>query len=377
MLRKIFIPLFVGMAASLSGYATDLSVESDVVKTEYSFAFLGDLHFDRLEHHDIEWVKENHPGDIRQIADYCNVTKQSSGALLQSASDLLQKRPAPFAMIQVGDFVEGLCGSYDLQKLQFEDAIDFVEPFAGSLPFLITKGNHDITGPGSVEAYEDVILPWTGKQLDTEIDRTSYIVKHQGDLFVFFDGYKPDLDWLEKVLKENPARHLFFIVHEPVVPYNARSQWYLFSRSKTPEQRERLLNLLGEYRAIVLCGHLHHYSVVRRKTDKGSFVQLSMGSVVRPGNPSVELIEDVEKYTPDLVDLEPGFGKESKEARRTVLENEMPSIEYFEVARVPGCGVLSVSGDAVEMDVYIRSEATPWRKVRIDTETLDITGLML
>ncbi len=344
-------------------------------KPEYGFALLGDLHFDRLSHHDMDWVKGRHPGDIRQIENYSKVTKQNSRGLLESVSSSLKDQNIPtFAIIQVGDLAEGLCGSYELQALQFKEAIAFVEPLTAPVPFLITKGNHDVTGPGAAKAYLDIIVPWLGKQLDTTISGTSYYVKHKSDLFIFFDAYRPDLDWLGQVLDQHPARHIFLIIHKPVVPYNARSQWHVFSKDKDRAKRERLLSLLGKYRTIVFGGHLHYYSVLRRETDGGVFVQLAMNSVIDFDTRKVELLEGVDKYTPDLVNLEANFSTNTKDARRELLKKEKPFINHFELAKTPCYSLIKVSDNYIDIDVRLRSSQTTWRRLRIERSTLNVTS---
>ena len=40
-------------------------------RNSFSFVLLGDLHFDRPEHHDMAWVRKDKPNDIRQIEGYC------------------------------------------------------------------------------------------------------------------------------------------------------------------------------------------------------------------------------------------------------------------------------------------------------------------
>ncbi len=342
-------------------------------KLEYGFALLGDFHFDRLGHHDMDWVKETHPGDVRQIENYSRVTKQNSRGLFESVSNSLKDQNiSTFAIIQTGDFVEGLCGSYELQALQFKEAIAFVEPLTPSIPFLISKGNHDVTGPGAAKAYSDIIVPWLGKQLDTTITGTSYYVKHKSDLFIFFDAYRPDLDWLDEVLDQHPARHVFFIIHKPVVPYNARSQWHIFSKDKDRFKREKLLSLLGKYRTIVFGGHLHYYSVLRRKTDGGVFVQLAMNSVIDFDERKVELLEGVDKYTPELVDLEANFNTKTKHARRELLKKEKPFIDYFELAKTPCYSLIKVSDNYIDVDVRLRSSQSTWRQLRIERSTLNV-----
>ena len=126
---------------------------------DYSFVFLGDIHYDRAWHHDMEWVNKNHPNDTAQIHNYCRVTAENTPSLFASISTLNKQQHQPvFSILQAGDFTEGLCGSYELQSLQFEEAKTFVRSYFDTIPFLITKGNHDITGPGADKAYNDNIL---------------------------------------------------------------------------------------------------------------------------------------------------------------------------------------------------------------------------
>lgn len=66
---------------------------------------------------------------------------------------------------------------------------------------------------------------------------------------------KGSLAWFERLMAEKKPRRLVFVIHMPVVPYNARSWWVVFAQQ--PAERQRLLDLLGRRRAIVLCGHLH------------------------------------------------------------------------------------------------------------------------
>ena len=345
-------------------------------KPEYGFAFLGDMHFDKLHHHDMGWVKDKHPGDVLQIENYSNVTRQNTPALLKSVSSSLTKQNIPtFAIIQGGDFVEGLCGNYELQVLQFKEAIDLVEQSTASIPFLITKGNHDITGPGADKAYSGIMLPWLGKQLDTTITDTSYYVEHKSDLFIFFDSYKPDLDWFSKVLEQHQARYVFFVIHKPVIPYNARAQWHIFSKDNDRLKREKLLFLLGKHHAIVLSGHLHHYSVLRRKTEGGFIVQLSMNSVIDISESKVELLEGIDEYTPELVDLEASFSTKEKDTCRELLEKEKPFIDYFELAKTPCYSLMKVSDNHIDIDTRLRSSQTAWRRLRIERATLNITKI--
>jgi hypothetical protein len=73
---------------------------------------------------------------------------------------------------------------------------------------------------------------------------------------VYFDAYDDPvgkgLDRLEKQLAaRGGAKQVLFIIHPPVVPYGARSTWHIFAQPSEAAARTRLLNLLGEPRAIV------------------------------------------------------------------------------------------------------------------------------
>jgi len=332
-------------------------------RADYGFIFLGDLHFDRPGHHDMDWVCSNYPGDVVQIQDYCRITEEHTPGLFGAISGTIKERPHPvFAVVQAGDFVEGLCGSYELQRIQFEEAKTFAEGYFKTVPFLISMGNHDITGPAAQEAYRDVILPWIGGQLGRAVTQASYAVRRSNDLFIFFDAIRPDLDWLEETLRNSNARHTFFVTHKPVVPFDARANWHLFAEEGAAAQRERLLELLGRHRAIVLCGHLHAYSLLSRKTAGGGFVQLAANSVVRQKEGAIEkYFVSKDAYGADLVSLEPSFSPVTLEVRKHNLETEKPEIGFFEYARTAGWCFIQCCPDKVVVEVYPGCSQTPWR----------------
>lgn len=334
-------------------------------KPLYCFPLLGDIHYDSMVHHDMEWVRKEQPGDERQIINYVKVTESYTPALFGEVSAAVRTSPAsvPF-VVQVGDLVEGLCGSHDLASLQFRDAFAAIDKAAFGAPFLITKGNHDITGPGAPEAYTEVLLPWLAQQGKQEkFAGASYVRRQDEDLFVFFDSYKPNLDWLEDVLRTNKARHVFFIVHQPVIPYNARANWGVLAKQNDAPQRQRLLSLLGQYRAIVLSGHLHKYSMLTRAVDRGAITQLAVSSVLRDAKETVAKnpLSGVEKYGAALVDLEPKFAPNTVDYRRELLTAEAPFIKRFEYADVPGYAMIKVYADRVDADIFISLSKECWK----------------
>jgi len=334
----------------------------------YSFVYLGDMHFDKRSHHDFEWVKANKPNDIRQIEDYVRITEKHTPGLLRRIQTVIESSDSQIKMIvQGGDLTEGLCGSRELQETQFKDVIECIRNHIPETTFITTKGNHDITGPGAREAFDSVMLPWLSNECKKQIDSASFYFMKGPDLFVFFDAYhNNNLDWLEETLSENKHRHVFVVMHPPAVPYNARSTWHLFSRAKEKDVRERFLNILGANKVILLTAHLHKYVVLARRTSRGTFVQLSMNSVI--SSPEILVknhLEGVKNYGGHLVKLEPEFQPDTKEERQKLLEDEKPYIAFFEYADFPGYAVINVSDTGTNIDIYTGDSKKVWKNVSL------------
>lgn len=358
--RRHFI---AATAAGVAGAPYSISLAGPSRRTplprdqaRYGFVLLGDLHYDKLEHHDMDWVRREKPNDVRQINGYVAATRDHMPRLFANIMERISKAKAPLAaVVHIGDFVEGLCGSYELQSLQNRDAITFVEQADLGKPFLMAKGNHDITGPDAGRAFDDVLLPWMSKQAASDLQNANYTWEYAGDLFIFFDAYRPDLSWLDSVSdKASRAGRVFFVIHPPVVPYNARSSWNVFNRDHQAHERKQLLAWLGRHEAVVLCGHLHRYSHLRRSTVAGAFTQLALNSVVRSDSSSLRNQRSgTEAYGAELLNLEPDFSKSTRKARAAWLEREKPFIQAFDYARFPGYAMLWVYDDAVEADLYL------------------------
>lgn len=343
---------------------------ADAQPQPFTFPLLGDLHFDRPEHHDMDWLAKEHPGDVRQVEEYSRITRDAMPGLFAEVREQVAaaNTRVPF-VLHVGDLVEGLCGTPELARRQNEEALRFVSEARLGAPLVMTKGNHDVTGPGAAEAYDRVLLPAATGTPPADISNYSATVGNA--LFLFYDAYRPGaLDWLEKALENRIARHVFLVIHPPVVPYNARSSWHVFAKAAQAPQRGRLLSLLGKHRAIVLSGHLHKYACVVRQTDAGPFVQLAVSSVLytRDGKRRDEL-SGLERYGADLVDLEPAFDVKSTEERRELLKAEKPQIRHWDYADTSGYAMVSVGGDQVRAGIYTGLGKRLWK-------TVDLTALL-
>lgn len=342
----------------------------------FSFVLLGDLHFDKLEHHDLAWIEKHKGGDLGQIRNYSKLTVEIMPQLFGTLRDVIveaQRTPGHEIdfVLQVGDLVEGLCGTEELAARQNREAVDFVAAAGLDVPFVFTKGNHDVTGDGAPAAFDQVLLPFQKQQaakFTSTIERAgaNYAFTHGGAEFFFFDAYVPDsLDWLEAALAKRSAKQAFVVIHPPVVPYGARATWHLYASPKDAARRAKLLTLLGQQHAFVLGGHIHRFNSLARLTEnQGRFAQLAVSSVINKATPAAkdELL-GVAEYTGDQIRVEPRFSPETEPQRRAVYDAERPFVPEFEYADLPGYAVVTVDGGSVVARIYAGTSRQLWRTV--------------
>lgn len=366
--RREFIASLSAVAAVLpfSGIASNVKAEAVKEKSTLNFVLLGDLHFDKFKHHDVHYMREHYPNDIGQVTNYSRITWENLPELMKRIKVIANQMDAAF-ILQMGDFLEGLAGSKELATLQAQEFIQFVADHEMGRPFIVTKGNHDITGTGSKEVYRDTVLPWQEKELQRSISSSNVSFVHKNARFVMFDGYRgaESLNWLKTILSQHKEKHLFFSVHEPVVPYNSRSSWHVFN--KNPELYQELVNLLGRHGAIVFGGHLHKTCILARKTPFGKFVQIGIGSVINDlDGPVKDHLQGIENYNSDLVLLEPDFSPSSLQMRREILKRESPFITHYEYADFNGYGTVKIKKDQeVELSIYANIDHKPWTTVNL------------
>ena len=361
--RRGFLARGTAAVAAAAGPAGCWAVAAPA--DDWAFPLLGDLHLDKPDHHDLDWVRGAHgAGDVQQIENYCRVTAGHTPTLLAAVKRAVARsdRPVSFA-VQVGDLVEGLCGSDELAARHARDAVGFVDEAGLGAPVLMTKGNHDVTGPGAAAAYDSVLVPWMAEQVGEQIGGAAFARTRGGTLLVFYDAYAKDgLDWFAALLRDRKPERLVVVVHPPVVPYNARAHWHLYAKDAV--RRERLLDLLGRHRAVVLGGHLHKFSAITRRTPRGAFTQLAVSSVTVPASKGPKDVRSgVAAYTPDLTDLEPNHSPDTLTARRATLAAERPTIERFEYADSFGFAWVRVGPGRVTADLYHGPADAPWKTI--------------
>ncbi|MFM8336728.1 MAG: metallophosphoesterase family protein [Opitutaceae bacterium] len=345
----------------------------------FSFVLLGDLHYDKPEHHDFAWLDRTHPGDLSQIRNYSRVTREITPRHFETVratvSRLNQDPGTRVAFVlQAGDLVEGLCGNAELAGRQNAEAVAFIRESRLGAPFLFTKGNHDITGDGAREAFAGVFHPFLTDQVRAlataapEVRNARYTVEVGRSQFAFFDAYDSNasLEWLEAVAARRTADHLFVVVHPPVVPYGARSTWHLFSAEREKARRAKLLEILGRQHAIVLGGHIHRYNTLSREAGGGRFAQFALSSVINaPAVTPKTQLQGVDDYTGDQIRVEPAHSPATEKERRAVYDTERPFVKAFEYADLPGYAVVTVDGANVTARMYSGLSRDLWRTVNL------------
>src|SRR5437868_11657943 len=127
--RRQFLKNLAAAGAAL-GPAGNWAFAAGDHADDWSFPLLGDLHFDRLEHHDHEWLAREHPGDVSQVQNYSRITRELTPKLFARVRESLAelnkaKTHVPF-VLQLGDLLEGLAGSEELAARHARAGIDFV-----------------------------------------------------------------------------------------------------------------------------------------------------------------------------------------------------------------------------------------------------------
>lgn len=333
-----------------------------------SFLLLGDIHYDLPEDHDMDWLQTK-PDDWRQVTtEYTQFTKNNwipfTGIIRKT---MKSNRPPIKAVLQMGDLSEGLAGSPQKAEQMANSAFSAIEKIGLKVPFILTKGNHDITGPGAKEAFGKVYLPRMAKLAGhSALTSANYSTLVDDVLFVCYDPWDKSTDGLhtlDSLLSTSPASYKFVMLHEPVIPVNERC-WHIFRQDN--QKREQLLRIIASHQAIVLCAHLHLYSVVRRDTQWGPIVQILVNSVVKDKN-TLTPKTVITQYDTSLVTSQPKWKPETTQQRSQWIAAEAPHIKYYKQADLPGYGILSIdkAKSKIELKYYAAFGQDPYDVVNI------------
>lgn len=334
---------------------------------DVSFIALGDMHYDRLDDHDLDYVMTR-PQDFQQIF---NEYPQLTAFYMKKFLHLIKKQttavfPKVQAVVQLGDLVQGVAGTPSLARQMNRGVVDLLHSIELPVPWILTKGNHDVSNsPGQPEAWEEVIRPFIEGQIKKPANHGMYTYSLNGnvDFFVldqFFstDRNVPETDmitFMETELAKSKAKYKFVMTHQPVIPVTERS-WHLLSGIRRPLKdstlRDKFLNLLGKHKVIVLSAHLHQYSVLSRATSKGNIVQVMINSVNRSMDPPQPKGLITEYKGAQMVDSNPTWQPSNSAVRRKILEEETKHIKSFRRADLPGYAVISISDKKQEIMLH-------------------------
>lgn len=358
--RILFI--FISILISLQSYGQKQNEKT------ISFLLLGDIHYDLLEDHDMTWLSTK-PDDLRQVTkEYSVFTKNIWPEFSRIISRRVQKHQPPIkAVLQMGDLSEGLAGSPQKAEQMAKSTFRAINEMNLNVPFIMTKGNHDITGPGAKEAFEKIYIPNMAKLSGHKsIQSANYATIVDDVLFVCYDPWEQnpkELQKLEKLLTSSKATYKFIMLHEPVIPVNERC-WHVFRHDNA--KRERLMQIIASQRAIILCAHLHLYSVVCRDTPWGPIVQILTNSVIKDKNTLFPL-KIVTNYGTELVTSHPKWQPLTLQQRVEWINKETPHIRFFKQMNLPGYGILSIdkNNNKIQMEYYAAFGETPYDVVNI------------
>lgn len=320
-----------------------------------SLIVLGDIHYDLLKDHDMDWLIKK-PDDLRQVTkEYTVYTKNNWNDFMT----IIRKKAASEnqhvkAVIQLGDLSEGLAGNEGKAKQMASNTMKAIDLIKMPVPWIIAKGNHDITGPGAEQAFQEFYIPMFRKQTNNpEIKSANYSFQYHNVQITCIDPYDKKTDiltFLENELTSSNAKYKFIAIHEPVIPVTERC-WHTLRKDN--EKREKLLEVIAKNNAIVLCGHLHRYSVVRRDTKFGPVVQVMIISVIKDRNYQIPT-KIITEYGPSLAENVPEWQPETMDARKEMLSEEAKYVTFYKQTDLPGYAVISIDEkeDKIILEYY-------------------------
>ena len=324
---------------------------------EYKVTVLGDIHYDGKSYHIAE---ANAPHRVAERAR--NIGMWESGKsreVLEAAKRMTDKNTA--FVIQVGDFTQGDCDNPELQEKMFADGFDLVKGIFKDHKLLAVKGNHDVRVT-SVKGFcnapvEKVFLKRIAAELGRDSIKGNYAVKHQGDLYIFFDSFtseKASLKFVRNTLKENPKfRYLFFVTHLPVIACSAKRPIW------TIPAREEIMGILTRHNAVILTAHTHIPTFIQATSPEGTLTQLVVSSMGSNWKPQAKPAVKIKNYDEFLKSINPGWFKD-KRGVKLFDELKKYQITTYEIYNIQsGFAVLKVGDKQVTAELYFNNSGKP------------------
>jgi 3',5'-cyclic AMP phosphodiesterase CpdA len=333
-----------------------------------SILVLGDIHYDLIGDHDMDWLSTK-PDDMRQVTrEYTISTEKYWDDFISVLKDKVNhSTPKVKAIVQAGDLSEGLAGNQEKALQMASNTMKMVDETDLGVPWIIAKGNHDVTGPGAADAFNTYYVPMFRKQTDNKnISNASYSYRFDNVQITCIDPWDKNLDmvkFLDEELSRSNSKFKFVVVHEPVIPVTERC-WHTLRND--PGRREKLLEVIARNKAIVLCAHLHRYSVVARDTPYGPIVQVMVVSVVKDRNYQTPK-KVITQYGASLAEALPEWEPATLESRKKILAEESRFVTYYKQTDLPGYGIIKIDNrkGSIELDYYAAFGKKPYYRVNL------------
>ena len=356
------------------------SATSQLYAQDASLIVLGDMHLDKFEWHDMDYVYTR-PQDFAQISkEYPFYTATYMPHLLK----LIKKNttlhtPPVKAILQLGDLMQGVSGNKLLALNMGNSCIGILEDMQLSVPWILTKGNHDVSNsPGQPEAWRETILPFISKQTKKPLNNGIYTFKvnEEIQLFVLEQFFSDDeklpetaiIDFLSKELPDSKAKYKLLLTHQPVIPVTDKC-WHLFSDIRRPLSdlaiRDSFLELLAEHHVIVLCAHLHKYSKLVRQTPKGIIVQFMFNSVINNFQ-STSQVKSTSNF-PSEPDIDKSWQPHTLDKRLNILQEEKKFILSFYKEDSSGYGMITLKDGSLSVCYYRGLDTQPSDSTIVDS----------
>ena len=285
--------------------------------SNYNIAFVGDIHYDRMEFHDTSKIKHlgipqgkhvlNKDGyySWRLQTKWVELNKGASIEKNTPLNEMMWKKYIPSLLdnaaaqakadnvkytFQLGDMIHGDCYDFNLHKNNLEQSLLQLTSRFNNV--LVVSGNHDTRGTDGDKAWDVVInshLDKTVKNLKRK--NTNYYFTIGKDLYLCYDVMNVDIKFFEDAVKANPGfRYLFFISHVPLLPTGKHAV-----RSILCDDIRQLFALLEKCNAIVISGHTHKISVVEyfNKAKNRRMSQFILNSTARFPEKQLKFKEEV------------------------------------------------------------------------------------
>lgn len=175
----------------------------------------------------------------------------TAASLTRCASQLMQIRPLPDAVLATGDLVDGgSAGEY--RRLR-----TLLAPLA--MPVYLIPGNHDQREALCAEFGDHAYLPRPGQMLRYVVDKHGMRLVALDTMVAGEDGGTlgaDQLDWLEATLRAEPRKPTLVFMHHPPVKTGIR---YLDAIALDDASTERLGGIIERHPQVerVICGHVH------------------------------------------------------------------------------------------------------------------------